>query len=172
MSIRQVPQCPRRCAENNHWDVATLRVVTQIVNGVVRRYGGDSTRVSSNVIYLLLIYTLHLYVTGGDSSRVYLVGQSMGGHGAWTFASQQRSLFAAVLVVCGYTNGEGEEEAVAARLVDQALPVGVVHAADDSVIPVHASDTIVKRLGQIPPYEGHTAVVDPTDGTCPIHTLH
>ena len=41
----------------------------------------------------------------GDPTRVYLTGQSMGGHGAWMFAAQQPRFFAAVAVVCGYAQG-------------------------------------------------------------------
>ena len=41
----------------------------------------------------------------GDPTRVYLTGQSMGGHGAWTFVAQQPRFFAAVAVVCGYAQG-------------------------------------------------------------------
>mgnify|MGYP001277678549 CR=1 FL=1 len=80
-----VPQCPQVCAEANHWTSLTLQSVASLVHGWV-------------------VPTL-----GGDAHRVYLAGQSMGGHGAWLFAAQQPRLFAAVVVVCGYAQGETEQ---------------------------------------------------------------
>ena len=49
----------------------------------------------------------------GDPSRVYLAGQSMGGNGAWLYASANPGIFAGVMVVCGYTRHPKETEAVA-----------------------------------------------------------
>ena len=70
----------------------------------------------------------------------------MGGHGAWMFASQQPHLFAAVVVVCGYTQGSNEARRVAERLAHAGTAVAVYHSADDSVIPVQASDQVVAQL--------------------------
>ena len=39
---------------------------------------------------------------GGDPSRTYLAGQSMGGNGAWHLGAAYPSLFAAIVPVCGY----------------------------------------------------------------------
>jgi len=106
----------------NHWLSATLRGVAELVhNWIVPHLGGDATRVS-------------------------LAGQSMGGHGAWIFAAQQPRFFAAVVVVCGYAQGESEEKMIAQRLVRSGTAVGVYHSADDSVIPVSASDQMVRAL--------------------------
>jgi len=84
----------------------------------------------------------------GDPTRVYLTGQSMGGHGAWTFAAQQPRFFAAVAVVCGYAQGSEQEEEIARRLArgHSSTAVCVYHSADDSVIPVSAADGMVKAL--------------------------
>ena len=75
--ISIVPQCPAECAMENHWLAATLQAVTGLVHNWV------------------------VPVVGGDPARVYLSGQSMGGHGAWTYAAQQPRLFAGLIVVCG-----------------------------------------------------------------------
>ncbi|KAL1526368.1 hypothetical protein AB1Y20_015081 [Prymnesium parvum] len=67
----------------------------------------------------------------------------MGGNGAWLYAAQQPHLFAAVGVVCGYTHGSAP---IAKRLVASQTAVLVCHSADDSVIPVAASDEMVQAL--------------------------
>eukprot|EP00908_Phaeocystis_cordata_P009833 Transcript_20639.p1 GENE.Transcript_20639~~Transcript_20639.p1 ORF type:complete len:295 (-),score=82.19 Transcript_20639:332-1216(-) len=124
-----VPQCPQTCASLNHWMTPTLQNVAALVHDWV-------------------VPTL-----GGDAHRVYLAGQSMGGHGAWIFAAQQPRLFAAVVVVCGYAQGEQEQSTIAERLVRQGLGVHVYHSADDSVIPVAASDQMaeaIRRQGKHP----------------------
>ena len=106
----------------NHWLSPTLRSVAALVHEWVQP------------------------TLGGDPRRTYLAGQSMGGHGAWIFAAQQPRLFAAVVVVCGYAQGGPEQTEVANRLVRQGVAVHVYHSADDSVIPVAASDEMVDAL--------------------------
>lgn len=117
-----IPQCPRRCAEENGWLGSVQREIAAALREVV------------------------LGKWGGDPTRVYLAGQSMGGHGAWLFAAQQSRTFAAVVVICGYAQGAREERAIAERLARQRMPVAVYHSADDSVIPVEASDRMVRAL--------------------------
>ena len=116
------PQCPRECMMENGWSSSVLRATAELVNE-------------------WLVPEL-----GGDPHRVYVAGQSMGGHGAWAFASQQPRLFAAVVVVCGYAQGGEQEAEIARRLVRSGISVGVYHSADDSVIPVDASDRMVGAL--------------------------
>ena len=115
-----VPQCPESCMFENGWMDSVLEDTTSIVAEVVDTYNGDK-------------------------SRVYLAGQSMGGNGAWLYASQQKSLFAAVLVVCGYAL-PSDVAKVTGRLRRSGTAVAVVHSADDSVIPVSASDVVVESL--------------------------
>ena len=116
------PQCPQECAMENGWQKSVQRGTAELVQEWV---------------------TTDL---GGDPHRVYLTGQSMGGHGAWTFAAQQPRLFAAVVVVCGYAQGGEQTTEIARRLVKAGGAVGIYHAADDSVIPVGASDQMAKAL--------------------------
>ena len=40
-----------------------------------------------------------------DSSRIYIVGNSMGGYGTWRLASRHPDLFAAAIPFCGFTGG-------------------------------------------------------------------
>jgi predicted peptidase len=67
----------------------------------------------------------------------------MGGNGAWVYAAQQPRLFAAIAVVCGYAQ---ESTPIARRVVAGQTAVLVCHSADDSVIPVSASDEMVQAL--------------------------
>lgn len=113
-----VPQCPEECAEDNGWSDAVLAAVTALVATLGRE--------------------LNL-----DARRTYLAGQSMGGNGAWLFAAQQRRLFAATVVVCGYAQRR-EAPLVAERL--RRDPVAIYHSADDVVIPVEASDEMDRLL--------------------------
>jgi len=117
--ISIIPQCPQECAMLNGWLSPVLKSVTALVQQVA------------------------IGMLGGDPARVYLTGQSMGGNGAWVYAAQQHKLFAAVAVVCGYAM---DVDQIAGRLKHQQLPVLVCHSADDSVIPVSASDQMVKAL--------------------------
>ena len=124
-----VPQCPWECAQENGWMDETLKSTTSILRKII-------------------------YNHNGDVSRVYLAGQSMGGNGAWLYASKQLHTFAAVVVVCGYVYPQ-DVPLVAKRLRRSKMGVGVVHAADDSVIPVSAGDEMVAALraeGVVPRY--------------------
>jgi pimeloyl-ACP methyl ester carboxylesterase len=113
-----VPQCPWECAEENGWGDAVLAETTALI-GLLQRE------------------------LGLDPQRTLLAGQSMGGNGAWMYAAQQRRLFAATVVVCGYA-----QRRTAPVLVERLRhhPVAVYHSADDVVIPVDASDEMVRLL--------------------------
>jgi len=119
--ITLVPQCPASCAYENGWSEAVLQGLARLVPEVASAHGGDL-------------------------GRVYLAGQSMGGNGAWMFASQQKNMFAAVVVVCGYGGSPKDQSRIAERLVRSGTAVGVVHAADDSVIDVSAGDEMVEAI--------------------------
>ena len=119
-----VPQCPESCMYENGWLPQVLQRTTAITTHAVGAFGGDE-------------------------QRIYLAGQSMGGNGAWIYAAQQHHFFAAVIVVCGYTmpsEGRPIAERLAAASAAEGFSVGIVHSADDSVIPVSASDEMFQRL--------------------------
>ena len=117
-----VPQCPEYCASDNGWPDEVLQSLTALIAATVSAHGLDSSRIS-------------------------LAGQSMGGNGAWLYAAQQRRLFSALVVICGYSYPKDSAQ-IAKRL--STLPVTVYHSADDVVIPVSASDTMVKLLAGNP----------------------
>ncbi len=83
---------------------------------------------------------------GGDAERMYLIGVSMGGYGAWHLASQSPGKFAAIVPICGGSpRRDGERFAPIARRVGQT-PTWVFHGADDPVVPVSESRQMVAAL--------------------------
>ena len=101
---------------------------------------------------------------GGDPSRVALAGQSMGGYGAWTLATEYPHRFCAIVPMCAYARspsawrvalsvlslgliGSGVDavpQALVERLANK--PIWVFHSEDDWVVSVRASDAVVKAL--------------------------
>lgn len=85
---------------------------------------------------------------GADPDRIYLTGLSMGGYGSWDLAARMPARFAAALPICG-----GGDEATANRLT--ALPIWCFHGADDPLVPVALSRSMIaaiKAAGGTPIY--------------------
>jgi len=74
-----------------------------------------------------------------DEARVYVTGLSMGGFGTWALAAEYPDRFAAIAPICG----RGEPDTVE-RI--KHLPVWVFHGADDEVVPLEASQSMVDAL--------------------------
>jgi predicted peptidase len=101
----------------------------------------------------------------GDSSRVYLAGQSGGGHGAWYVASRHPGRFAALVVISGYISGRrGEASGIPYPAVAPAsasdpyafvakqvssLPIWIFHGDADRLISVEESRHMFKALKSI-----------------------
>jgi predicted peptidase len=142
--IAIVPQCPAMCARVNHWTPKTLQSTTALLREWV--LASDAAGATPTL--------------GGDRARVYLAGQSMGGHGAWLYAAQQPRLFAAVVVVCGYAQGSREARTFAERIAGsggtkssgggggggKGPAVALYHSQDDSVIPFGAAEQMAAAL--------------------------
>lgn len=77
-----------------------------------------------------------------DPDRIYVVGLSMGGYGAWEFAQRWPELPAAIVPVCG-----GGDPAVAERL--KRLPIWTFHGTRDNVIAYEKSKRTVDALQAI-----------------------
>lgn len=76
-----------------------------------------------------------------DPDRVYLVGGSMGGFGAWDAAMRRPELWAAVVPIAGCGDpGKG------AALAKAGTPVWAIHGADDSAIPASGSRDMVAAI--------------------------
>jgi predicted peptidase len=74
-----------------------------------------------------------------DRRRIVLTGLSLGGYGAWAIGAAHGDRFAALVPICG-----GGEPADAERLA--RLPIWCFHGADDPVISVEESRTMVSAV--------------------------
>lgn len=74
-----------------------------------------------------------------DANRVYLVGQSMGGYGAWDALMRRPGLWAAAVPVCG-----GGMPKLAAAFKD--VPVWAWHGDADKVVPVDESRKMISAM--------------------------
>lgn len=104
-----------------------------------------------------------------DPDRVYLVGLSMGGAGAWRLGSRMPEAFAAIVPICGFwgrpdlATSPTELEALATGLA--GLPIWCFHGTADRSVPVQRSQEVVAAIraagGQIHyteyPDVGHNA---------------
>lgn len=76
---------------------------------------------------------------GIDKRRVYVVGQSLGGYGAWDLIARHPHLFAAAVPLCG---GGNTERILSARDVS----VWAFHGAKDATVRVSRSREMVAAL--------------------------
>jgi predicted peptidase len=92
-----------------------------------------------------------------DSDRIYLVGYSMGGTGAWYMAYKYPQVFAAVAPMSGNTNPWW-----ASRLKD--IPIWAFHGGKDVTIPVSETEDMAEAIRKeggnikisIDPERGHS----------------
>lgn len=98
----------------------------------------------------------------GDESRIYLSGHSLGAYGVWSMAARNSYDLAAIVPLSGRVLPRANEQgslgdefkeltdsanpylAIAKRLGD--LPVWVFHGADDKIVPIDGSRTMVQAL--------------------------
>lgn len=74
-----------------------------------------------------------------DTSRIYLVGLSMGGYGTWELAARHPDWFAAIVPVCG-----GGDPTTASRLA--RVPTWAFHGTDDTVVPEQQTIDMVEAI--------------------------
>lgn len=92
-----------------------------------------------------------------DSDRIYLIGYSMGGTGAWYMAYKYPSVFAAVAPMSGNTNSWW-----ASKLKD--IPIWAFHGQQDNLVPVSETEDMagaIRKEGgsikvSIDPERGHS----------------
>lgn len=93
----------------------------------------------------------------GDTARVYLVGLSMGGYGAWQLASDHPGMFAALVSVCGgltpprsmstlYVDVPGPDPFTAVAQRVRGTPAWIFHGAADDVVPPAQSEHLHRAL--------------------------
>lgn len=76
-----------------------------------------------------------------DAQRLYVVGQSMGGFGAWSLISEHPHAFAAAVPVCG-----GGDETKASKLTN--IPVWAFHGEQDDAVGVERSRKMIAAIKQ------------------------
>ncbi len=74
-----------------------------------------------------------------DRERVYLVGFSMGGNGAWDLAAFAPERFAAVVPISGWFDTEK-------ALLLKDIPIWAFHGEDDDVVSIQGSEDMVAAL--------------------------
>ena len=94
-----------------------------------------------------------------DRERIYLVGYSMGGTGAWRTAAAFSDLFAAAVPISG--SGDVESAKKLAR-----LPVWAFHGADDRVVPVGESKRMIESIRDAGGDAKLTIIPDAGHGIC------
>jgi predicted peptidase len=67
---------------------------------------------------------------GGDTSRIYLTGLSMGGHGAWSYAAAAGERIAAIVPVAGAAAGF-----TGCAIARAGVAVWAFHGAADEIVP-------------------------------------
>lgn len=77
-----------------------------------------------------------------DSTRVYVVGLSMGGYGVWDALVRHPEKFAGAIAVCG--GGDTSK----AQII-RSIPVWAFHGTNDDVVPVKASREMVRALENV-----------------------
>ena len=74
-----------------------------------------------------------------DVQRIYVVGLSMGGYGAWDLVSKMPSRFAAVVPIFG-----GGDKNQAEKI--SHVPIWCFHGASDAVVPVERSRSMIAAI--------------------------
>lgn len=74
-----------------------------------------------------------------DHKRIYLTGLSLGGYGTWDWATYAPDRFAAIVPICGRGDRKGGP-----RLAK--IPTWVFHGAQDTAVPLSASEKMVSAI--------------------------
>jgi predicted peptidase len=74
-----------------------------------------------------------------DTNRLYVTGQSMGGHGTWAILAAHPGMFAAAIPICGWGDPAN------AALI-KGVPIWALHGTADTIVPVSGSRDIVQAL--------------------------
>lgn len=89
-----------------------------------------------------------------DADRVYVIGMSMGGYGAFDAVQRRPELFAACVPICGAGDPSKAKDIA-------HVPVWAFHGADDGAVPVSGSRDMIdalKKAGAEPKYSEYPKV--------------
>jgi predicted peptidase len=84
-----------------------------------------------------------------DEQRLYVVGQSMGGAGAWHLTAQRPRLFAAAVICCGGVTSDSAAASI-------GTPVWNFHGDADETVPVRVSRDRIAALRKAGGHPLHT----------------
>ena len=126
------PQCPA----DSSWSV---RAKTKAGDSLAYRFPMDEP--PTKPLHLVMNFLDTLIRNGMvDPKRIYVGGLSMGGFGTFEILWRRPKLFAAAFPICGGGNPES------VKLYGRKFPVWVFHGADDDVVPVANSRSMVAAL--------------------------
>ncbi len=125
-SVVLAPQCP----SSSQW------VDTPWENGNYESKKVQESSVMKSVVSLVEKYRDYEYV---DANRVYVVGLSMGGFGAWDIIARHKDIFAAAVPICG----GGPKDAID-LLKD--FPIYTFHGTKDTSVPYSGTSEMVDLL--------------------------
>lgn len=74
-----------------------------------------------------------------DENRIYVMGVSMGGYGAWNFMIHYPELIAAAIPICG-----GGDPSMANKIKD--IPIWAFHGDKDVIVPLSGSTDMMESL--------------------------
>ena len=75
-----------------------------------------------------------------DTNRIYVTGNSMGGHGTWNLIETYSDHFAAAIPICGWGDNPGN----ASKLKN--IPIWIYHGDADPTVPVAASRNMYNTI--------------------------
>jgi predicted peptidase len=84
-----------------------------------------------------------------DDERLYLIGVSMGGYGAWHMAAEHQGTFAGIVPICGGSPLRTADRFTSIARRVAKTPAWVFHGADDRVVPVSESRQMVAALKEV-----------------------
>ncbi|MES2646952.1 MAG: alpha/beta hydrolase-fold protein [Bacteroidota bacterium] len=127
------PQCP----ETDYWSnvqIATEKKTNK--RSFVFQAGGEPTKAMDLTMELQknLMQTMPV-----DSSKIYVMGLSMGGMGTFEIVRRMPTVFAAAIPICG-----GADSSTAKDIKKTAF--WIFHGANDDVVPVKFSENMVSAL--------------------------
>lgn len=125
-SIVIAPQCP----ENEQW------VDTPWADG---NYSTDEVPESDELAAVVALTKALCGEYSIDTARIYAMGISMGGFGAWDLIIRHNDLFAGAAPMCG-----GGDPSKAALLVD--TPIYTFHGTNDASVPFAGTEEMVSAI--------------------------
>jgi len=125
-SIVIAPQCP----EGEQW------VNTPWEDG---SYDSDAVGESNAIKEALAILEDVCKRESVNRDRIYVMGLSMGGYGAWNLLMNHSDIFAAGIPMCGAADPSKAD-------ILKNIPIHTLHGKIDSVVPVAGSDEVVDAI--------------------------